>query len=116
MLARVPFVLCFFALSALAQTPCEGTPAYSPCEMPFDLLTAPPNPATTVQLRIEFRSPHFKTYLMPAFWDGTRQKMMVRFTPSDAGQWIYKISSNIAAFDGKEGMFNAGASDSPGFV
>jgi hypothetical protein len=109
-------VLWLSVAAALAQTPCEGTPAYSPCEMPFDLLTAPPNPATTVQLQIEFRSPHFKTYLMPAFWDGTRQKMMVRFTPTEAGQWIYKVSSNIPAFDGKEGMFNAGASDSPGFV
>jgi hypothetical protein len=109
-------VLWLSVAAALAQTPCEGTPAYSPCEMPFDLPTAPPNPATTVQLRIEFRSPHFKTYLMPAFWDGTRQKMMVRFTPTEAGQWIYKVSSNISGFDGKEGMFNAGASDSPGFV
>jgi len=109
-------VLWLSVAAALAQTPCEGTPAYSPCEMPFDLLTAQPNPATTVQLRIEFRSPHFKTYLMPAFWDGTRQKMMVRFTPTEAGQWIYKVSSNIPAFDGKEGMFNAGPSDSPGFV
>jgi hypothetical protein len=109
-------VLWLSVAAALAQTPCEGTPAYSPCEMPFDLPTAPPNPLTTVQLRIEFRSPHFKTYLMPAFWDGTRQKMMVRFSPTEAGQWIYKISSNIAVFDGKEGMFNAGPSDSPGFV
>jgi len=109
-------VLWLSVAAALAQTPCEGTPAYSPCEMPFDLPTAPPNPPTTVQLRIEFRSPHFKTYLMPAFWDGTRQKMIVRFTPTEAGQWTYKISGNIAAFDGKEGMFNAGASDSPGFV
>src|SRR5580658_1207886 len=109
-------VLWLSVAAALAQTPCEGTPAYSPCEIPFDLPTAPPNPLTTVQLRIEFRSPRFKTYLMPAFWDGTRQKMVVRFTPTEAGQWTYKISSNIPAFDGKEGMFNAGPSDSPGFV
>ena len=42
--------------------------------------------------------------------------MIVRFTPTEAGQWIYRITSNVAAFDGKEGMFNAAASDSPGFV
>src|SRR5580698_7182465 len=77
-------ILWLSVVAALAQTPCEGTPAYSPCEIPFDLPTAPPNPLTTVQLRIEFRSPHFKTYLMPAFWDGTRQKMIVRFTPTEA--------------------------------
>ena len=53
---------------------------------------------------------------MPAFWDGSRNKMIIRFTPTEAGQWTYRITSNVAAFDGKEGMFNAAASDSPGFV
>ena len=53
---------------------------------------------------------------MPAFWDGSRNKMIVRFTPTEAGQWIYRVTSNLPAFDGKEGMFNAAASDSPGFV
>ncbi len=118
-MARLPLLLlCLFARSALAQTPCEGTPAYSPCEMLFDLPAAPANsnPYVTVALRIEFRSPRFKTYLMPAFWDGSRNKMVVRFTPTEAGQWIYRITSNIPAFDGKEAMFNAAASDSPGFV
>jgi len=116
MLARLPLVFCFFALSALAQTPCEGTPAYSPCEMPFDPPAANSNPYAGVVLQVEFRSPRFKTYLMPAFWDARRNHMMVRFTPTEAGQWIYKVTSNIAAFDGKEGMFNAAPSDSPGFI
>ena len=52
---------------------------------------------------------------MPAFWDGGR-KMIVRFTPTEPGQWTYRITSNLPAFDGKEGMFNAAASDAPGFV
>lgn len=103
----------------LAQTPCEGTPAYSPCELSFDLsapdLAAHPNPYVSVDLRAEFRSPHFHTYLMPAFWDGGR-KMTIRFTPTEAGQWIYRTTSNVAAFDAKEGSFNAVVSDSPGFV
>jgi hypothetical protein len=118
-MARLPLLLlCLLARSALAQTPCEGTPAYSPCEMLFDLPSAPANsnPYVTVALRIEFRSPRFKTYLMPAFWDSSRNKMVVRFTPTEAGQWIYRITSNLPAFDGKEAMFNAAASDSPGFV
>src|SRR5579863_223581 len=109
MLARLPFVLCFFALSALAQIPCEGTPAYSPCEMPFELPGVNPNPYATVTLNVEFRSPRFRTYLMPAFWDGSRNKMIVRFTPTEAGQWIYRATSNLPAFNGKEGMFNAAA-------
>ncbi len=52
---------------------------------------------------------------MPAFWDGGR-KMMVRFTPTEAGQWNYRTTSNLPAFDGKEGAFNAIPSPSPGFV
>jgi Domain of unknown function (DUF5060)/Protein of unknown function (DUF4038) len=118
-MARPPLLFLYFcALPALAQTPCEGTPAYSPCEIPFDVPAAPAqsNPYVTAVLRIEFRSPRFKTYLMPAFWDGSRNKMIVRFSPTEAGQWIYRITSNIAAYDGKEGMFSAAVSDSPGFV
>src|ERR1700722_4507559 len=111
MLARVPLVFCLASLCflvqtpALAQTPCEGTAAYSPCEMPFELPTANPNPYATVALQVEFRSPRFKTYLMPAYWDASRNKMMVRFTPTEGGQWIYKVTSNIKTFDGQEGMF-----------
>jgi len=120
MLARLPLVFCFFAFSALAQTPCEGTPAYSPCEMPFDLSAADGvvrlNPYSNFVLQVEFRSPRFKTYLMPAFWDGSRNKMIVRFTPTEAGQWTYKVTSNVTSFDAQEGMFNAAASDAPGFI
>jgi hypothetical protein len=109
----------FVAVPVLGQTPCEGTPAYSPCELPFELsaanLAAHPNPYATAQLHAEFRSPHFKTYLMPAFWDGGR-RLIIRFTPTEAGQWTYHTTSNIAAFAAKEGTFNAAASDFPGYV
>jgi hypothetical protein len=120
MLARLPLVFCLSALFAFAQPSCEGTLAYSPCEMPFELSAADGaarlNPYSNFLLQVEFRSPHFHTYLMPAFWDGSRNKMIVRFTPTEAGQWIYKVSSNVTAFDGQQGTFNAGASDAPGFV
>jgi hypothetical protein len=102
-----------------AQTSCEGTPAYSPCEFSFELsaadLSAHPNPYTGVELHAEFRSPRFRTYLMPAFWDGGR-KMILRFTPTEAGQWIYRTTSNIPDLNGKDGTFNAASSDAPGFV
>jgi hypothetical protein len=88
--------------------------------MPFALSSADAashaNPYSSVTLQIEFRSPRFRTYLMPAFWDDARKQMIVRFTPTEAGQWIYRVSSNIAQFEGQQGMFNAGASDAPGFV
>ena len=63
-------------LPSAAQTACEGTPAYSPCEIVFELSAADaaahPNPYVSVELHAEFRSPTFRTYLMPAFWDGGR--------------------------------------------
>jgi hypothetical protein len=119
-------VFCFYVLAgllqtpALAQSPCEATPAYSPCEMSFELpaavLAANPNPYATVTLEVEFRSPTFRTYLMPGFWDASRNKMIVRFTPTESGSWTYRVTSSISMFNGKEGAFNAAASDSPGFV
>jgi hypothetical protein len=120
MLARLPLFLLLLAASVPAQTPCEGTPAYSPCEIPFELSTVDAavrlNPYVNFVLQVEFRSPRFKTYLMPAFWDASRNEMIVRFTPIEGGQWTYKVTSNVSAFNGLEGMFNAAASDSPGFV
>src|ERR1700730_8024589 len=101
-------VLFLLAVPIFSQTPCEGTPAYSPCELVFDL-SAQPNPYASAQLHAEFRSPHFKTYLMPAFWDGGR-RLIIRITPTEPGQWTYRTTSNIAAFDGKESAFNAASS------
>jgi hypothetical protein len=118
MLARLPLIV-LIAAPVFAQSPCDGTPAYSPCEIAFELsaadLAAHPNPYVNVQLQIEFKSPQFHTYAMPAFWDGGR-KMIVRFSPTEAGQWSYRITSNLAALDAKEGAFNAAASESPGYV
>jgi hypothetical protein len=118
MLGRV-LVLVLLAIPVFAQSPCEGTPAYSPCELVFELsaadLAAHVNPYASAELHAEFRSPQFKTYLMPAFWDGGG-KLIIRFTPTEAGQWTYRTTSNIAAFSGKQGAFNAAPSDFPGFV
>src|SRR5438270_10704434 len=118
MRAQLPLLL-LLGLRALAQTPCEGTQAYSPCEIAFDLtqadLAAHSNPYLSVQLHAEFRSPHFRTFLMPAYWDGGR-KMIFRFTPTEAGEWIYRVTSNLSGLDGKQGKFNASESSSPGFI
>ena len=118
MLARWP-LLFLASVPVLAQAPCEGTAAYTPCEFVFELsqgdLAAHPNPYESVKLEGEFRSPSFKTYLMPAFWDGGG-KMILRFTPTEAGQWNYRFKGNLAAVDGKAGTFNAGTSDAPGFI
>ncbi len=103
----------------MAQTPCQPTSAYSPCDIAFELsadeLKAHPNPYLSVELRAEFRSPRYRTFLMPAFWDGG-DRFVIRFTPTDPGQWDYRLTSNIARFDGKMGSIEALPSDSPGFV
>jgi hypothetical protein len=102
------------AVCLRAQTGCDNTPAYSPCDMHFDLPAGSADPYTSPLIEIEFRSPHFKTFLMPGFYDG--HQMVVRFTPTEGGQWAYKITSSIPGLDDKEGSFTAATSDSPGFV
>ena len=108
-----------FIAVASAQTPCPPTPAYSPCDLVFELndaeAAADPNPYTTVTLQAEFRSPRHRTFLMPGFWDGGR-RLVIRFTPTDAGDWDYRVTSSVKRFDGVQGKLTATASDSPGFI
>ncbi|MBZ5577592.1 MAG: DUF5060 domain-containing protein [Acidobacteriia bacterium] len=107
------------AVRLAAQSPCDRTPAYAPCEMVFELSPADaashPDPYVNVDLKAEFRSPHQKTFLQPAFWDGGG-KMVIRFSPTEEGQWDYRVTSNVASWDGKTGSFMAAPSDAPGFV
>jgi len=102
-----------------AQAPCANTPAYSPCDLVFELsepdAAAHAAPYVSVDLKAEFRSPRHRTFLAPAFWDGGR-KMVIRFTPTEAGDWDYRLTSNVAAWEGKTGSFTAAASDAPGFI
>lgn len=112
-------LLAGIGLSLFAQATCNNTPAYTPCEFVFDMngqeAAAHPNPYADVELHAEFRSPHFKTYKMPAFWDGG-QRLVIRFTPTEAGEWIWRITSNIQRWEGQTGTFTAAASEAPGFV
>lgn len=110
-------ISCAFSLKA--QTVCGPTPAYSLCEIVFELsasdFAAHPNPFKTVELKAEFRSPRHRTFLMPAFWDGG-QRLVIRFSPTEAGGWDFRVTSNIEAFNGKIGQFESTASEAPGFV
>jgi hypothetical protein len=102
-----------------AQPACNNTPAYTPCEIAFELpdkdAAAHPEPFRTVDLRVEFRSRRRHTYAMPGFWDGGR-RLVVRFAPTEAGQWDYHVTSNIAEWNDKTGSFTAAGSESPGFI
>jgi hypothetical protein len=102
-----------------AQSACNNTPAYSACELTFELseqdAAAHTNLYTSVELRAEFRSPTEHTFVLPAYWDGGR-KMVIRVAPTEAGVWNYRLTSNIAAWEGQTGSFTAAASGAPGFV
>ena len=52
---------------------------------------------------------------MPAFWDGGG-KLIVRFAPTEPGEWEFRVTSNIARFEGKEGKITAFESTHPGFI
>ena len=116
---RLVVLACLPVLFLRAQTPCANTPAYSACDMVFELsdkaAAAHPMPYRTVELRGEFRSPRHRTLAVPAFWDGGR-RMVIRFAPTEAGDWDYRVTSNIAEWDGKTGSFTAAASTAPGFI
>jgi len=113
------FLLALLPLALRAQSACANTPAYSPCDLVFELsdkeAAAHPNPYATVDLKVEFRSPRHRTLAVPAFWDGGR-RMVARFAPTEAGAWDYLVSGNLADWDGKMGSFTASASESPGFI
>ena len=107
------------AASLAAQPACPPTPAYSPCELVFELneqeAAAHPNPFLTVSLEVEFRSPRYRTFRMPAFWDGGR-RLVVRFTPIDPGEWVFRVTSNVERFNNQQGRLSATDSGSPGFL
>lgn len=120
--ACAPVFFLFLISSAAvlrAQSPCSNTAAYSPCEFTFELTAVEAashrDPYRDVNIDVEFRSPRFKTFLLPAVWDGGN-RLLLRFTPVEEGQWVYKITSNLPRLDGQQGTFAVSASDAPGFV
>ena len=108
-LAALPLL----AQSGSAQPGCPSTPTWTVCDLVFDL-TPQDNPERA-ELRAEFRSPRHHTYLLRAFRDGER-RLVIRFTPTEAGAWEYRLTSNVARLDGQMGQGTAGESNSPGFV
>lgn len=41
---------------------------------------------------------------------------MIRFSPTEPGDWTYRLTSNVASIDGKTGTFSVADSGSPGFI
>jgi hypothetical protein len=119
--AFLAFATCWLQAQTApaAAPPCNSTAAYSPCELVFDLNDADfatnPHPYTSVELKAEFRGPRLHTYAIPAYWDGGR-RMVIRFAPTEGGQWEYLLTSNLATWNGKTGSFTAADSSAPGFL
>ncbi len=117
----LPFLFACAISTLRAQTVCPATAVYSPCDIVFELndaeAAAHPNPYVSVDLHAEFRSPKHRTYLLPAFWDGGR-RMVIRFSPTEAGDWDYRVTSNLQRFDGATGQLAASATDNAdlGFI
>ncbi len=107
------FILLFASVVAFAQPAgCAAARAWSACDLAFEL--APQENPERAELRAEFRSPRFKTYLLRAFLDD--RKLIIRFAPTEAGNWVYRLTSNLPRLDGQAGTVTAAGSDSPGFV
>src|ERR1051325_5496053 len=118
---RVPLLFLAATGALFAQTTCPATAIYSPCDIVFELNDAEaaghPNPYVSVDLRAEFRSPRHRTFLMAAFWD-CGQRMAIRFSPTETGDWDFRVSGNLKRFDGVTGAFSAAAVENPalGFI
>jgi hypothetical protein len=104
--------LLLAAAPAFAQSGCATVAEWNTCDLIFDL--APQENPAQAELRAEFRSPHYKTYLLRAFADGRR--LVIRFAPTEDGTWDYRLTSNLKRLDGQMGQVTASASDAPGFV
>lgn len=111
---RLLLLLLMLTAPAFAQTsPCLGTVTWSPCDWSFDL--APSENPDAFDLHVEFRSPHNRTIVLYAFRDGAR-RFVIRFAPTEEGDWNYRFTSNLPRLEGQTGEFAAFGSGSPGFV
>ncbi|HZS55248.1 MAG TPA: DUF5060 domain-containing protein [Bryobacteraceae bacterium] len=97
----------------------DGAKSFLPCELTFEWHDGelPSNTSAYKDevLNVEFRSPQHVTYLTRAFWNGGHS-LNVRFSPTEAGQWTYRISTPIKRLDNQESTFTVSDSGLPGFV
>jgi hypothetical protein len=99
--------------SLQAGSGCPSTPVWTVCDLTYDLM--PQEDPVQAELHAEFKSPRHHTYLLRAFREGER-RLVIRFTPTEAGAWEYRLSSSIPRLEGQMGQGNAAESDAPGFV
>lgn len=93
----------------LGQMPTCSAPVWSPCDLVFELQAG-----ESGELRGDFRSPHRDTKTIRAFREGNA--LVLRFTPDEAGEWDYRVTSSVRRLDAQLGKVTGTASDAPGFV
>jgi hypothetical protein len=106
--------LSFPLLAAVPPDCSSGARTFLPCELTFEAGTSSGSPYASDLLHVEFRSPEHKTYLMHSFSDGG--PLRVRFSPTEPGQWTYRVSSEIARYNDKEATFTVADSGLPGMI
>jgi hypothetical protein len=101
---------------AAAPASCtSGAKSFLPCELTYNYKSSGVSPFREELLNIEFRSPRATTYLLHAFGSGP-STLRVRFTPTEAGTWTYRVSSTIHELDSQEATFTVADSGLPGLV
>ncbi len=103
MIVRI-FLVLALAATAAAQTVCPPTPQFTPCDLVFDIPSAPGD--QPLDLKGEFRSPDQQTGLANAFWDGG-SRWIIRYAPAESGTYAWRLMSGLANFNGKTGQFTA---------
>ena len=106
-------ILFAMAAAASAQTICPTVQQFTPCDLVFDIPSGSGN--QPIDLEGEFRSPKQITGRAKAFWDGGT-RWIVRYTPAEAGNYAWKITSGLPGLGGKEGQFTATPVNKPGWL
>ena len=104
--------LLLVAAPLWAQLPTCQVAVWSTCDLAFPLESGE-DPARA-ELRAEFRSPHRDTKAIRAFRDGSA--LILRFSPDEAGEWDYRVTSSVRRLDQQIGKMTGTASNAPGFV
>jgi hypothetical protein len=112
-ITAVALSAAFCAHAGRAQTLCPSTPQYSVCDLVFEIPSA--NNGQQIDLQAEFRSPRQATALVRAFWDGGT-RWLIRFTPAESGNYVYRVTSSLPGLGGKEGQFTVTPVKKPGWL
>lgn len=106
---------CLAVQGASLPSCLAGARTFLPCELTFSRNEAKPkqSPYQDDLLRVEFRSPSHRTYMLHSFGD---QMLHVRFSPTEAGVWTYHVLSDTGSDNDKEATFPVTDSGLPGMV